>query len=75
MNPAAPVLFAVAQELAALVQAECPKLRKEEYVVREWFDSGTYNRESALGDEKFLYQFDFRQRKSRFSALGGKTND
>lgn len=70
MITAISVLLAVAAELADLAKASMPELSGGERIVREWISDGIFYRETALGVETHLYQFDFRQRKSRREAVG-----
>ena len=46
-----------------------PEMRDGERILREWYESGVYYRETSLGDTLFLCQYDFRQRKSRREAV------
>lgn len=69
------VLFAVAEELADEAKAAMPKLRNNERVQREWLDNGIFYRETSCQGERFIYQFDFRQRKSRQMTVGGDSNE
>ena len=69
MTEAPSVLFAVATELAKLAKASMPEIREDERILREWYESGVYYRETTLGDEIFISQYDFRQRKSRRVAV------
>ena len=75
MAPVSTVLLAIAEELAVSAQGEAPKLRNGEMIIREFFVDGVYNRETKLGEEKYLFQYDFRQRKSRYVDVVSKTND
>lgn len=68
-TPTSAVLYAVATELAKLAKDSLPKLRNGEEVLREWYDSGVYYRETSLDGKVFVSQFDFRQRKSRRAAV------
>lgn len=68
-NSTSAVLYAVATELAKLAKDSLPKLRNGEEVLREWYDSGVYYRETSLNGKVFISQFDFRQRKSRRAAV------
>ncbi len=69
MITAISVLLAVAAELADLAKASMPEMREGERILREWYESGVYYRETSLGDKLFLCQYDFRQRKSRREAV------
>lgn len=69
MNPASAVLLAVATELANQAKANLPKLNDGEVIRREWYENGMFYRETALGDDVFICQYDFRQRKSRLVAV------
>jgi hypothetical protein len=69
VTAASSVLLAVAAELAELAKAEMPKLNDGEVVRREWYENGMFYRETALGEDIFICQYDFRQRKSRRSAV------
>lgn len=73
MSTASSVLLAVATELADMAKAHLPKLNDGEVIRREWYENGMFYRETALGEDIFIYQFDFRQRKSR--RLAGKEGD
>ena len=76
MNPASAVLIAIATELSELAKSSLPKLRKGEVICCEWYEDGTFFRETALDGQVFRAQFDFRQRKSRRVAVkGGNQND
>lgn len=75
MTAAAAVLFAVAKELADEAKAAMPKLRDNESVQREWLENGIFYRETSCCGEKFIYRFDFKQRKSRLTAVGGDCNE
>lgn len=75
MTAASAVLFAVATELAKEAHAALPKLCDGERVQREWLENGIYYRETSYNGEKFISQFDFRQRKSRRTAVGGNEDD
>ena len=57
------VLAAIANELAKQAQSEIPKHNNDEIVQREWLENGIYNRLSQIGDETYIYQFDFRYKK------------
>ena len=65
-TPTSAVLYAIATERA---KDSLPKLRNGEEVLREWYDSGVYYRETSLDGKVFVSQFDFRQRKSRRAAV------
>ena len=69
MTAATSVLLAIAMELAEQAKSSMPKMRDGERILREWYESGVYYRETALGDEVFQSQYDFRQRKSRRVAV------
>ncbi len=69
MTAASAVLSAVATELAMQAQSSLPELQDGEKIQREWYENGTYNRETVLNGIVFLSQFDFRQRKSRRVAV------
>ena len=71
VTPAVSVLFAVATELSELAKTSLPSLRKGETVQHEWFEDATFYRETSLNGQKFITQFDFRQRKSRRVAMKG----
>lgn len=75
MTAASAVLFAVATELANEAKDTLPKLRSGECVLREWLKDGIYCRETSYNGEKYISQFDFRQRKSRQMAVGGNGNE
>ena len=71
MKTASSVLIAVATELSELAKRELPELRKGEEILREWYENGTYFRETQLNERTFIATFDFRQRKSRRMAVRG----
>ncbi len=71
MKTAAVVLLAVAKELAKQAVDSMPKLREGETLCREWYEDGTYYRETLFNGEKAVNLYDFRQRKSRLLAAGG----
>lgn len=71
MTAASAVLFAVATELAQTAKEAMPELRDGEAVHREWLENGIYYRETSYNGRNFVSQFDFRQRKSRRTAVGG----
>lgn len=71
MTAASSVLFAVATELAKEAKDAMPKLKDNESIIREWLEDGIFYRETNCDGKKFLNQFDFRQRKSRSTAVGG----
>lgn len=75
MIAASAVLFAVASELAEEAKDSLPKLRNGEIIQREWLEDCIFCRETSCNGEKFISQFDFRQRKSRRMAIGGDSND
>lgn len=75
MTAASAVLFAVATELAEEAKAALPTLRDGESVRREWLANGIFYRETSYDGKKFISQFDFRQRKSRQTAVGGDSNE
>lgn len=64
MTPASAVLYAVAKELAQTAKDSLPELRDGERVLREWYTDGVYYRETAFNGEKFISQYDFRQREN-----------
>lgn len=70
MTPASAVLFAVAAELAKLARDSMPEMRKGEELRQEWYDGGIYYRETAFHGQKFISQYDFKQRESRQEAVG-----
>ncbi len=75
MTAAPAVLLAVATELAKTAKDSMPKMREGEYVKREWFDNGIYNRETVLNSDVYLAQYDFRQRKCRRVAVCDRNGD
>lgn len=75
MTAASAVLFAVATELAKEAKKALPELRDGEIVQREWLENGIFYRETSYSGEKFISQFDFRQRKIRHMAVGGNSNE
>ena len=69
MSSTPAVLLAVATELAEQAKAEMPELRDGERVLREWYRSGVYSRETSFDCETYQSQYDFRQKKSRRMAV------
>ncbi|MBR1438415.1 MAG: hypothetical protein IJ587_07740 [Synergistaceae bacterium] len=70
MRQAALVLIAVAKELSEMAKRSLPVLRKGETVQREWFKDATLYRETVLNGQRFIAEFNFRQRKSRRMLVG-----
>ena len=68
-NQASLVLLAVATELSELARKSLPALREGETVQREWFKDATLYRETIMNGQRFIAQFDFRQRKA---LVGGE---
>lgn len=69
MIAAASVLLAVATELAEQAKSSMPKMKEGEKILHEWYKNGIYYRETAIGDEVFQSQYDFRKRKSHREAV------
>ena len=53
MSSTPAVLLAVATELAEQAKAEMPELRDGERVLREWYRSGVYYRETSFDCETY----------------------
>lgn len=70
MKEVSSVLIAVSKELAAQAKSGMPKLQEGEEIRREWYENGTYSRETLLSGEFFLNQYDFRTRAYRRVSLG-----
>ena len=75
MKTVSTVLITIAKELAILAQNDLPDLQKDEIILKERLENGVYYREFQKDGITYIYQFNFRNKKSRISAVGGNNND